>query len=228
MNEITTFAEATMSSREIAALTGSTHDNVLKTVRSLVERGVIFGNETPYRHPQNGQMYSEFLLSFRDTMVVVSGYSAELRARIIDRWQDLEKGAAAAFQIPRTMSEALRLAANQAEQIETQQKLIEKQAPAVEFAHAVKNTNDAISIGDMGRLLGIGQNTLFKKLRADHVLMEGNRPYQHYIERGYFRLVESVWIDDAREPHITFKTLVTGRGQVYLTAKYGATAEQPA
>jgi len=84
-------ANLTMSSREIAELTSSTHDNVLKTVRRLVTEGVVFGNETPYTHPQNGQTYTEFLLSFRDTMVVVSGYSAELRARIIDRWQQLEE-----------------------------------------------------------------------------------------------------------------------------------------
>lgn len=81
---------ATMSSREIAELTGSWHFNVLATVRNLAERGVISGNETPYTHPQNGQTYTEFLLSYRDTMVVVSGYSVELRARIIDRWQELE------------------------------------------------------------------------------------------------------------------------------------------
>ena len=63
----------TMSSREIAELTGSSHDNVLKTVRSLVERGVVSGNETPYVHPQNGQTYVELRLNYRDTMVVVSG-----------------------------------------------------------------------------------------------------------------------------------------------------------
>jgi len=81
---------ATMTSREIADLTGSPHDSVLKTVRRLIEEGVVSGNETPYTHPQNGQTYNEFQLSFRDTMVVASGYSAELRARIIDRWQELE------------------------------------------------------------------------------------------------------------------------------------------
>ena len=29
----------------------------MTTIRSLVERGVISGNETPYVHPQNGQTY---------------------------------------------------------------------------------------------------------------------------------------------------------------------------
>lgn len=80
----------TMSSREIAELTGSTHDNVLKTIRALIKKGVVSGNETPYIHPQNGQEYKEFHLDYRNTMVVTSGYSVDLRAKIIDRWLELE------------------------------------------------------------------------------------------------------------------------------------------
>lgn len=87
-------AAQTMSSREIAELVGTTHDSVLKTVRALVSRGVVSGNETPYTHPQNGQQYPEFLLDYRNTMVVASGYSPEMRARIIDRWIELEQAAA--------------------------------------------------------------------------------------------------------------------------------------
>lgn len=86
-------APITMSSREIAELVESSHDNVLKTIRGLVARGVVSGNETPYTHPQNGQTYPEFNLDYRNTMVVASGYSAELRAKIIDRWIELETGA---------------------------------------------------------------------------------------------------------------------------------------
>lgn len=82
--------QPTMSSREIAEYVGTSHDSVLKTVRQLVDRGVVCGNETPYIHPQNSQSYPEFLLDYRNTMVVVSGYSPEVRARIIDRWQELE------------------------------------------------------------------------------------------------------------------------------------------
>ena len=83
-----------MTSREIAELTGSTHDNVLKTVIRLMVEGVVSGNETLYRHHQNGQEYPEIKLDFRNTMVVVSGYNAELRAKVIDRWQELEAKAA--------------------------------------------------------------------------------------------------------------------------------------
>lgn len=82
-----TAAAKTMSSREIAELTGSTHDNVLKTIRRIIAEGVVFKTtpiETPYIHPQNGQTYSEFWLNFRDTMLVISGYSATVRAKIIE------------------------------------------------------------------------------------------------------------------------------------------------
>lgn len=82
----------TMSSREIAELVNTTHDSVMKTVRRLVAEGVVSGNETPYVHPQNGQSYPEFKLDYRNTMVVASGYSAMLRAKIIDRWIEIETG----------------------------------------------------------------------------------------------------------------------------------------
>lgn len=81
-----------MSSREIADLVDTSHDSVLKTVRSLIEEGVVYPNETTYQHSQNKQYYPEFLLSKRDALVVASGYSVSLRARIIDRWQDLDDG----------------------------------------------------------------------------------------------------------------------------------------
>lgn len=122
--------QQTMSSRQIAELTGSTHDNVLKTVRGLIKRGVVSGNETPYVHPQNGQTYSEVHLNYRNTMVVVSGYSVELRARIIDKWQELEhaaetsrrptgrrpstKAVTSTFEWGRTLLEGLGLRDNQA------------------------------------------------------------------------------------------------------------------
>lgn len=121
MNQLMQCGKApTMSSREIADLTNASHDNVLKTIRALVARGVVSGNETPYVHPQNGQTYSEFLLSYRDTMVVVSGYSVELRARIIDRWQELE----AQQSMPRELSriELLQIA------LDSEQKRIEAEA----------------------------------------------------------------------------------------------------
>lgn len=50
-------------------------------------------------------------------MTVVSGYNVKVRKVIIDRWQELERGAKSTQpQIPQTLPEALRLAADLADQ----------------------------------------------------------------------------------------------------------------
>lgn len=85
----------TMSSREIAELTGKEHRNVMADIRKMLvelcdEEGVLKFQQT-HRNEQNGQEYPIFSLPKRETLILVSGYSVELRARIIDRWQELEQ-----------------------------------------------------------------------------------------------------------------------------------------
>ena len=87
----------TMSTREIADLTGKRHDHVMTDAKAMLEElggGVPEVRETPYIHPQNGQTYMEYLLPKRESLILVSGYSVSMRARIIDRWEALESGKA--------------------------------------------------------------------------------------------------------------------------------------
>ena len=87
----------TMSTREIAELTGKRHDNVMADAKAMLEElggGVPEIQDTPYTHQQNGQTYREYLLPKRESLILVSGYSVSMRARIIDRWEALESGKA--------------------------------------------------------------------------------------------------------------------------------------
>ena len=194
--QATSGADVTMSSREIAELTKSSHDNVMKTIRRLIAEGVVSGNETPYHHPQNGQTYSEFLLPFRDTLVVVSGYNADLRARIIDRWQELERGAVMrmtaaepAPALPRTFAEALRLAADQQEQIEVQAAQLAVAAPAVEFVERYADSTGTKGFRQVAKLLGANEN-MFREFLLDERIMYrlGGEltPHAQHIDAGRF------------------------------------------
>lgn len=81
----------TMSSLEIAELTGKRHDNVLTDVRKLLEELNL--NAPDFSGTQkygNGNKREVFRLPKRECIILVSGYSAVLRAKIVDRWLELE------------------------------------------------------------------------------------------------------------------------------------------
>lgn len=84
-------AGLTMSSREIAELTGKQHKHVLDDIRSMLydlgQTSAEFSADLPDAY---GRMQPAYALPKRETLILVSGYSVELRARIIDRWQELE------------------------------------------------------------------------------------------------------------------------------------------
>ncbi|MGZ5050460.1 MAG: Rha family transcriptional regulator [Methylobacter sp.] len=91
MNSLSLNQTATMSSLEIAELTGKPHDNVLKDIRKVLAEveidavkfyGVYLGG--------NNQERPCFNLPRRECDLVIAGYSAKYRLAIIDRWQELE------------------------------------------------------------------------------------------------------------------------------------------
>jgi len=80
----------TMTSREIAELTGKEHRHVLRDIRKMLEEiGQPNFGQSSYINSQ-GKQQPEYRLPKRETLILVSGYSFALRTRIIDRWQELE------------------------------------------------------------------------------------------------------------------------------------------
>jgi anti-repressor protein len=213
MNELM-IAGATlrMTTREIAVLTGMRHDNVLRTARSLAEKGITQSEETHYVSAQNRQSYPEHSLDKRDSLVLVATLSPAFTGRIVDRWLELE--AQVAPQLPATYADALRLAADQAD-------CLTAAAPKIAFAEAICNSNGVCKIGEFAKTIGWGPIKFFDRLRADEVLMQNRQPFQKYIDRDYFRVVEKApWKDSAGNEHPSFTTMVTGRGQQWLAQRY--------
>ena len=216
----------TMSSREIAELTGKRHDNVVRDIKAMFEQlgdseGLLKSEDT-YVNPQNGQKYKCYNLPKEETICLIAGYNAQVRMRIIKRWQELEQRESAHFKMPKTLSEALLLAGQQAALAEERQRLLEQQKPKVEFAEAVGRSDGTLSIGEFAKLLPkeweIGRNKLFKWLRDNKYLMKGNVPYQRYVNEGLFEVIETVKEYDSQD-YINLITLITGKGQLYVTGK---------
>ena len=115
---INTQAGATMSSREIAELTGKRHDHVMRDIRSMLgQLNVPAPNfEATYFDAQK-QERPCFELDRLHVECLLTGYSIPLRMKVLERLSELEqknKGPA----IPSNFADALRLAADQQEQIQ--------------------------------------------------------------------------------------------------------------
>lgn len=119
---------------------------------------------------------------------------------------------------------ATRLKEHQAE-IAAQNQYIKALEPKAEFYDAVAGSKDAISIGDMSKVLaikGIGRNNLFAILRDKRILDERNVPYQAYVDRGYFRVIEQKFTKPNGETKINLKTLVYQRGLDFVRKQVSA------
>lgn len=87
--------------------------------------------------------------------------------------------------------------------------------PKVEFYEAVTDSKDATDLGTVAKLLnmrGIGRTKLFSTLREKGILMKNNRPYQEYVDRGWFRIIESSWTKPNGTQHVYFKTVAFQKG----------------
>lgn len=209
----------TMSSREIADLVESRHDSVKRTIERLQDKGLI--QLTPMVEVKNhlGQIVTEYQLIKRDTYVVVAQLSPEFTARLVDRWQELENQQMP--QIPQTLSEALRLAADQAEQIERQNLLLEQQRPKVEFVQRYVEAGTTKSLRETAKILKMPERTMIDCLVGDGLLFRqsGNLlPYQKYHAKGLF----DVKTGTTEYGHNYTQTRVTSKGIEYIASRYAS------
>ena len=107
--------------------------------------------------------------------------------------------------------------------LESLNRQIEADKPKVAFADHVAGSDSLIDMNTMSKLakhngIKIGQNRLFEWLRDNNILMKNNVPYQAYMERGYFEVREGSFTVNG-ETRLYHKTLITGKGQLFIIRK---------
>ncbi|WP_299316993.1 Rha family transcriptional regulator [uncultured Halomonas sp.] len=95
MNQIVKPHNPTMSSREIAELTGKQHKDVMADIRNMCEQLEIQSADFSADYTDaRGRRQPCFELDRYHTEVLVTGYDVKRRAAVIKRWYDLESGKA--------------------------------------------------------------------------------------------------------------------------------------
>ena len=160
----------TMSSREIAELCDKRHDHVMRDIRDMLVQ--LHGeNDLPkfggvYRGG-NGEDRPCFNLPKRETLILVSGYNLGMRAKIIDRWQELEAGQKIDPQVALSDPASLRtlLLAN-VEKVLALQGEVEEMRPQVQALERIALSDGSMCITDAAKTLQVQPKALFAFLRA--------------------------------------------------------------
>lgn len=86
-------SELTISSREIAELTGKRHDNVIRACKNLNKKYEKLRlpkiGESSYHNSQN-KLQPQYLLTRMQTLNLMTRYSTELRIKLNRHWEELE------------------------------------------------------------------------------------------------------------------------------------------
>ena len=228
-----------VSSRDVAEGLGKQHKHVLEAIDKILEsdgqnldREIIASTYTNSR----GKEYREYLLTkdgFTLYMFNVQGYN-EFKMAYINKFNEMEK---ALQEVKPALSEKdqlrLKLFSNDPVEVAAAHKTlveletrplietIEEQKPLVDFASRVGDAGDAITIGAFAKALReekgvkIGRNILFQKLREFKVLDKKNLPYQKFLDKGWFKVIEKTMkVDNDEDFRLYVQTLITGKGQV--------------
>lgn len=150
----------------------------------------------------------------------------EIMSRALDiAHRTIERKNAELKELESKNAEQRQIIADKDNAIAERDRKIEEDAPKVATADALCVSKDACDIGVFAKILtqngyDIGKNRLFDYLRKHKYLFKRggfNFPYQKYVERKIFEVCESTVPVPGKSQHITsFKTLVTGKGQVYF------------
>ena len=213
-------AEATMSSREIADLVEKRHDNVLRTVETLVTRGAITlpQFEEVLSAGPGPRAVGQYRIGKRDSYVVVAQLSPEFTARLVDRWQELE-AQAVALAVPQSFADALRLAADQQDVIAAQAEQLAAAAPAVEFVERYADATGTKTFREVAKLLRANESAFREFLLDQKVMYRLNgalTPHAHHMDAGRF----CVKAGTAQNNHAFNSARFTPKGVTWIAGEW--------
>ncbi len=216
MNELMSIGnKGTITSLEVAELTNKDHKNILADIRDEIsklgeDRGRLIFQPIEYLDNRNRKQPA-FNITLDGVLQLGARYDAVIRFNLIQKVNELQNK----IKAPTTMKEALLLALEQQEKIEALELKVIEDKPKVEFYNEVTGSQTTFTMDKVAKILNfkkVGRNTLFDILRKNEILRNDNTPYQSYVDRGWFRLIESKFTKPDGETCITYKTVVYQKG----------------
>ena len=185
-------APLTMTSREIAELTGKNHADVMRDIRNMVEQltkaeMLSCAKSTTYTG-KDGRQYPQYELDKDTCLTLLLGYDAVARMKVVKRWQELEAGAPAAIDL-RDPKQMATVAVQLLEVNRELQEQVQAMTPKVEALTRIALSEGSLCIQSAAKHLQVQPNFLFKWLQEHQWIYRragggGFLGYQSRIQSG--------------------------------------------
>ena len=212
----------TMSSLEIAELTGKRHDHVMVDIEKMLKELGIHAPEFSgtYKTPR-GNEYKCYHLPKDETLCLVSGYNVQVRMAIIKRWQELEEANKNKGIFMPNFSDPVEAAiawANEKRLSRMLEQKIEEQKPKVEYVEKYVERNNTKNITATAKEMGISGRKLGEWLRKkDYAFKRTDKLVwkQQFIDKGYGVMKQTL-----KNEFDTSQALFTAAGDLFVKTKY--------
>lgn len=179
----------TMTSREIANLTGKRHADVIRDVRNMLKN--LDEDERKFASiylDAYGREQSQFSLDKDHTLTLLLGYDAKARLKVIRRWQELEASQAPSLPDFSNPAEAARAWAEQYEKAQLANGKLEEAKPKIQHYDAVVEREGLVNATQVAQKLGMSAVAMNKHLEVFDVynkaVKRGRTFKQWFIDKG--------------------------------------------
>ena len=194
------------TSNRVAEELGVNHKDLLEKIDGYIEKFNSAELSAQFYIPHNykdrsGKTNRNYLITKKGVAQLVGGYSAavekafELNVNYINEFERMENYIKGEFQLPKTFAEALRLAADQQEQLEnlkveneTQKQIIGELQPIKEYVDTILSSDDTMTITQIAADYGLSGIKLNQILHQDKIIRNVGGQwllYSEYMNKGY-------------------------------------------
>lgn len=213
----------------VAEKFGKNHRDVLEAIddimKGVAEKSADLFQETQYTHHQNKQKYRMFIMNRDGFTLLVMGFTGkkalDFKLEYIEAFNKMEKSLLqqSQYHVPGSFAEALKLAYQQAEQIELQSLELKKQAPKVQYFDNVLQSDSTYNTNQIAKELGMSAVSLNRILCEMHVQYKQNGTwllYSKHQNKGYTKTKTHSFTDTSGQTQTSMQTVWTEKGRLFI------------
>lgn len=222
-------SKETMSSLQIAEITGKQHSHIMRDIRSILDQGVAASNFGLGSYSDvNGQSRPCYNLTKKGSLILASGYDAKLREAIIDRWEELEmqkvnlsrKELALMIIAAEEENEQLMLTnAKQQNQIMLMDNTITELKKKTDYLELILDSKETVVVSQIAADYGMSakaMNKILEKLGIQHKVNGQWILYAKFLGEGYVHSKTVQFVRSSGEIDTNMLTCWRQKGRIFL------------